>query len=281
MVSQDGWAWPRSCEEVDDLSQPSGELNEWDVPFIQLGSHYSIPPIVEAIIELRCELPRSTSLEMLEGAADRATFPTMNRHVEVSGTVNFTSDMVEGETNLQQTGVIFQQANGLRYVQARLDRFAYHALAPYDRWESFSREAWQCWNQYHNVLRPRTVTRFGVRFVNKIRIPSARVEIKDYLRTAIDVSPYLPQLIAGYFLQIAVPLPRFRATATVTSTIEPSESDSETVLILDIDTWQATDLDLGLASSHEEIQQGLDNLRLAKNYVFEACITDATRGLIR
>jgi uncharacterized protein (TIGR04255 family) len=253
---------------------------EGDIPFIQLGSHYSRAPIVEAIIELRCELSGSIQLDTLNDAVNADEFPEVGRHLEVTGTFDVSDAGLRSDTSVRQTGFVFKREDGLRIIQARLNGFSYAALAPYDKWESFHDEAWRHWEVYRDLIHPTKVTRLGVRYVNRIDIPSARVEIKDYLRTAIDVSPYLPQMIASHFLQVEVPLSRYGAVATITSTSVPPSQEDATSLILDIDAWRPTDVDLALDGASSAIHNALDSLRQAKNYTFEACITDATRGLI-
>ncbi len=252
-----------------------------EIPFIRTGAHYSRAPIVEAIIEIRCDLPAEVNLNSLKGAVDPDEYPGVGNQVEVTGTLDISDAGVRNETATQQTGFAFTRSDSQRIVHAGLKRFAYSALRPYDRWSTFSREAWDAWLVYQRAVKPSRATRLGVRYVNRIEIPDPMVEIRDYLRTAIDVSPYLSQMVEGYFLQVQVPLQSYRAAATVTSTlVEPDRVDT-TVLVLDIDAWQRTDIDFSTEDSPAVIQQGLDNLRNAKNYVFEACITDATRGLIR
>ena len=246
---------------------------------VRTGVHYPHAPIVEAIIEIRCEVPATTTLDDLLNAADREIYPTVEAFVEVTGRIDVSDDGIRGSTQGQQIGHLFRRQDGKRIVQARLNGFVFACLAPYDRWETFVKEAEACWYRYREVAAPTTATRLGVRFVNKIAVPGDRVEIKDYLRTAIDVSPYLPQKMEGFFLQVRVPLSHQRAMATITSTAQP-EAPNVTSLILDIDTSQDVSLDLKGGASGADIEERLETLRQAKNYVFEACITDATRRLI-
>jgi uncharacterized protein (TIGR04255 family) len=106
------------------------------------------------------------------------------------------------------------------------------------------------------------------------------VEIKDYLRVSVDVPPYLPQLVSSYFTQVAVPVERFGCTATITSTLLQPPDQNTTSLLLDVDTWEAANIELTGDNEAEGVKERLAALREAKNYVFESCITDATRGLI-
>ena len=206
-------------------------------------------------------------------------FPTAEPFIAVTNLVNISDQGVEGSAQGEQIGHVFRRQDGLRIMQVRRDGFAFACLAPYDRWETFKAEAEGFWHRYREVAKPVRATHLGVRFVNKIPAPGDRIEIKDYLRTAVDISPYLPQMMENYFLQVRVPLSRFRATAAITSTAM-SEEPNITSLILDIDASQDVNLDLRDGAAGHEIEERLENLRNAKNYVFEACITDATRRLI-
>jgi uncharacterized protein (TIGR04255 family) len=264
------------------LTTGDHELRRWDdVPhLVRVGSHYKRAPIAEAIIEIRCELPDETDLSDLEGIGDESEFPTVDKTLTVTGIVDVGPEGVQSTTTGQQTGHVFKSSDGRHILQARLDGFSFACLAPYERWEPFSAEAERHWYRYRAAARPLRARRLGVRYVNKIDVQGEHIEIKDYLRTAVDVSPYLPQSISSYFFQVVVPLSRFRAFATITSAIVEAEAERSIGLILDIDTWQEVDIDFGAETSSQEIERRLETLRAAKNYVFEACITDATRRLI-
>ena len=256
-------------------------LHHWDVPAsLRLDRHYEHAPITEAIIELQCDLAPDVTLEDLTRVVDREVFTSESPAVFISGQIEVSPDGIKGDTTGQQIGYLYRRSDGLRVIQSRLNGFAYSVLAPYDRWETFSSEAWEHWQTYREIARPAKVSRLGVRFVNKIDISQASIEIKDYLRTAVDVSPYLPQITASYFLQVVVPLLSFDASATITSTVAPPSSPDATSLILDIDTWRLLDISLEGDTESERLKEALNELRAAKNFVFEACITDATRGLI-
>jgi uncharacterized protein (TIGR04255 family) len=268
-------------EGVGQLTNESLPLHSWDVPTpLRLDRHYDHAPITEAIIELSCVLPTDVTLEDLTHVVDRQVFTSEGQAVLISGRIEVGPNGIKGDTSGEQIGHLYRRNDGLRVIQSRLNGFAYSVLAPYDRWETFSAEAWEHWQVYKDIARPTKVSRLGVRFINKIDIPQASIEIKDYLRTAVDVSPYLPQVTASYFLQVVVPLLTFDASATITSTVLPPSSSDATSLILDIDTWRLLDVSVDDDAESGRLQEALNDLRAAKNFVFEACITDATRGLI-
>lgn len=161
-----------------------------------------------------------------------------------------------------------------------MDRFAYSQLSKYQGWDHFIGNVEPRWQRYKEVASPTSITNIGVRYVNRIVIPKAQVEINDYLRTTVDISPYLPQSIERYFAQISFPIAAFGVHATVTTALDNPLVPESTALVLDIDVSHEVDLDPSATSFGSDLIAEFDTLRSAKNYVFEACITDATRGVI-
>ena len=264
------------------LSDWTAGLSRPDLGFIiDSGRHYKNAPIAEAIIEIRTSPVAGLEMPTLREAFEGSDLTVAERAIEITNQVNVDDENVTSESLGRQVGFVFRRPDGGRIVQSKLNSFALSWLPPYERWDVFVEEAERYWERYRSVVGPTAVTRIGVRFVNRIVIPKRQIEIKDYLRVAVDVPAYLPQGIASYFLQVSVPLAEFGSVATITSTIQPpSDETSGGALILDIDAWRETELDLSRQAEADKIPAVLNELRVVKNYVFESCITDATRGLI-
>lgn len=247
---------------------------------VDIGRHYARAPIAEAIIELRCVNRPGLQSQDLAGLGEgRAEFLPPEAQFEVASSLVVSADGVQGESHGSPVGFMFRRQDHARVVTALTARFAYSWLRPYEDWSAFVGEAEAEWARYRELAGVREVTRVGVRFINQIDIPRPSIEIRDYLRTTADVSNYLPQAIAGYFVQVVVPLATYECMSQITSATLPGEPDS-TRLVLDIDTWADVALSVGSSSFSESISEILARLHDAKNYVFEASITDATRGLI-
>jgi uncharacterized protein (TIGR04255 family) len=245
--------------------------------FMAKGYRYDHAPIVEALIELRCQLPDDVDLDLLAHLTDaEPAYPTAEPRVE------FTAQIEGLSANLasRQLGHMFRRSDGARAVQAVLDRFVYSWLPPYESWEPFVAEAEEWWLKYRRLARPQHINRIGVRFINKIEIPAPQIEISDYLRTNVQLSPVLPQELEGFFMQTAIQLTKYSSKCHIVSTLVPPSGPDRTALILDIDVWK--DVDLPVPSDHldDVINSSLQELRAAKNFVFEASITDATRMVI-
>jgi len=242
---------------------------------------YPNPPITEAVLALRVptsEMAVGEFLKMSAGA--EAVYPTAQPLMMIMG------KMVVGpapmaSTTQQQTGFVFRRQDGRYIYQARLDGFTISQLPRYSDWDDFRSEASRYWQRYQEIAQPAGVARAGLRYVNRIDIPVAegqeRFEVDEYLRTAPKIAPDLPQLMQGFFMQIALPWPDTECRAMITETIIPPSRPGVFSLILDIDTFR----EYQTPATHEQAWQCLDELHSLKNEVFEACITDKARELFK
>lgn len=259
--------------------------------YIQIGHQYSRAPIIEATIDFRVDLADEAFLSDAEVFQKLSrVYSDVNDEFEPATPLytfspNMTiddGDSVVGKAPGRQLGYSFKKSDGSAVVRANVDRFAYSWLSSYTGWDTFLADAERSWAQYREAMNPHQVSAVGVRFVNRIVVPKKLIEIKDYLRATVEVPPYLPQWTTGYFLQIGIPLPDYDAEAVITTAlVDPDDGDdASTSLVLDIDVRSQFGLEVSSPNFHVELIDKLAVLRVAKNFVFEACITDATRGLI-
>jgi uncharacterized protein (TIGR04255 family) len=186
-------------------------------------------------------------------------------------------ERVSTSASTQHLGFVFASADSKQVFQVRIDGFAMSRLAPYDCWQSFRDEARRLWNTYRQVAKPSTIQRLGVRYVNRLDLPLPVLEMKDYLRTVPEVSPELPRGLAGYFMQLNIPQDDIRSTLLLNETIIEPPDPSVVSIVLDIDIFRTADL----PPDDDALWSFFETLHLRKNQVFEACITDRTRELIR
>jgi len=239
---------------------------------------YQKPPITEAIIDLRVELrPGYRSID-LNNARDgeEATYPGVEEMQVAFGQMQF-GPQVSATAGSKHIGYLFRSADGKQIYQARLDGFTMSRLAPYENWDALRDEARRLWDIYRPVTSPIKVVRLAVRYVNRIDMPLPFKDFREYLRTVPEVSPDLPQGLAGYFMQLAIPQEDIESLALINETIiDPARQDVVSV-ILDIDIFRAKDI----PEDQEGIWNCFEQLRLRKNEVFEACITDKSRELFK
>jgi len=246
------------------------------------STYYAHAPITEAVVEFRVTQRPTLTLDELNSlkAGEEVGYPLVAPRFDLKGEFELTDVAVSTSAQRIQTGYVFSRSDRTQIFQARLDGFAFSWLPPYDSWEPFAAEALRLWRRYVAVARPISVDRIGVRYVNRIDIPENSVEIKDYLNVWPEIPVNMPQILQGYFLQLGVSLKEFDAAVTINSTIVAPPSEFGTSLILDLDTYTNTQLLPGKEEFDQAVVNRLRSLRRAKNFVFEASITDETRRLI-
>lgn len=255
------------------------------LPGMTMGRHYKSAPIVEAIIEFHVVTPDELAIMRLAdldfGEAYSTTNPTYQFQSEIEVEKD-SGEIRDSQATSTHLGFSHDTENRDRSVLTSRTSFAFVWRGDYSRWEDFVSEAERAWQLYKEAAAPKVVTAIGVRFVNHIPLPLRPVEIKDYLRTSVDISAYLPQAVSSMFMQVDVPLSDFGATSTITSAVlDGGAKYPGGALLLDIDVKApVSNGDTSESGFDAEITATLSRLRFAKNFVFEACITDATRGVI-
>jgi uncharacterized protein (TIGR04255 family) len=225
-------------------------------------------PVVEALLDIRADLPPSTTLPVLASFHDHisAEYPARGEKHEWSGGLKVSAGAAEIIPPTGGTaGYLFKSADSKQIVQARLDGFTFNKLKPYKDWETFSQEATRLWELYRQIAKPMQVTRLALRYINKIELPITEGELKDYLHTVPELAPGLTYGLAGFFMRLLIPNPRTQAVAIVTEANgETLPPNNELHIILDIDTyrqmtWQPTD---------PQIWVVMNQLREFKNEIF-------------
>lgn len=242
---------------------------------------YANAPITEAIIDLRVEPAEGFTLARLERCHDgeEEAYPSkVNFNLTVGQlTIGGQGEAIAHTASAQQIGFLFKSADEKQIFQVRHDGFTFNRLTPYLGWERLRDEARRLWNIYRDRTQPQKVTRIAVRYINRFDFPDSGVELKGYLKTSPEVSPELAQPLAGFLMQIALAQPDIRATLLLSEAAVPAPAPDIASVALDIDLFRTDDL----PAEEEAMWSLFEELRHRKNAIFEACITDKTRELIR
>ena len=174
-------------------------------------------------------------------------------------------------------GYLFKSGDERQVFQGRLDGFTMSRLAPYECWETFRDEARRLWNVYRGAVSPQRVVRVAVRYTNRIDIPLPLRDFKDYLRTVPEVSTDLPQGLAGYFMRLDIPMEDIKSRCLLNEAIIEPAAPNVVSVVVDIDVLRTE----ALPTEEDEIWRFIEELRVKKNSVFEACITDKARELFQ
>lgn len=241
--------------------------------------HLNRAPLREALIDVQFSPP----LEM--PAVERAAHsfgPHFSKRVQ----------LWESKFQLRagaSTGAVATSApNGVRFdsesppavLQCRVNEFTFSRLPPYTEWEDLLGRAEGHWAEFQAIARPETVVRLAVRYINAISLPVPILNFADYLTSPPEIPATLPQNVMAFMSRVISVDPATRTQAIVTQALEepPVLGAENTVnVFLDIDVIRD-----GLsipAHDRETIHTQLQELRLRKNEIFFAHITERTAGM--
>jgi uncharacterized protein (TIGR04255 family) len=241
------------------------------------SSPYRRPPITEAVVELRLADP--IGIDEVDKIKDR-----LSDEYPVPPQVMQNVSIIAGPGNQNRAQVEFGA-----YRMSSLDaanvaiigrqHIAASRLAPYTGWEEFIAHARRNWAVWRKVAGWREVTRIGVRYINRIDVPSPNetpVAIDGYLA----FRPVFPQFDGAQAVdtfaingQMGIANSPFRLILNAGST--PSPLVRNVSFLLDIDISREGNL----PHNDDGLWALIDEIRDLKNRVFEASITDLSREL--
>lgn len=237
---------------------------------------YTRPPIVEALLDIQVELPGDFRLDKLLKCQQKvkSDYPEMKLKHQNAVRASFGQEVTSSASS-RHSGYAFISPDKKQLFQARQDGFTFNRLAPYPGWAEFIAEAQRLWEVYRQIAHPQGYKRVAVRTINKFDFPSPVVRMETFFRTFPELSGDLPQLMEGFFFQFNLPLPEVEAVASITETMIDPPAPGQSSVILDIDLFRIEKLPSG-----PELWPLFERLRIWKNKVFEASITDDARRMI-
>lgn len=273
------------------------ELRDDDVnvltssPQIELPvESYAAAPIVEAIMSIEVEPRLGLELDSLEHVyGDQDTFSGPTVTAEAVGEVRYTlSDPPTATRDAHIKGYTFESSatpyseEGEHVAFCGATEFVYSTTEKYLTWERFLAHATNALSSYVAAVAPRRIVAVGIRYINKIELPDRVTDIRDYVRTTVEIPSFLTQSPVGFFGKIVLPIAEEGTVAITTASLPPDGDEPGGVqVVLDIDARRPVVIDVSAERMGDQLVDELASLRAVKNYAFEASITDATRSLIR
>jgi uncharacterized protein (TIGR04255 family) len=239
---------------------------------------YKRPPITEAVIEFRLAAP----LAAAELETVRVEFAKDNPAVEKLENIEFQiTDTPSPSVNRYTSGYRIHRNDSTEVITITPYVIAFSRLAPYNGWDAFSNNVLALYKDFRSILGYIPISRIGVRYVNRLDIPSSTqgvvLKLDDYIR----IHPQYPEdalpALQFFTLQGVFNLVEAAYVATINIAAIPSPLPSHMSILLDIDLGRSSEV----PQRESEIRDLLAAMRIEKNRVFELCITDATRELFQ
>lgn len=233
-------------------------------------------PIIEAVLDIDCDLPPSLELEMLKAAATDALqgrYPKFRQqliHQHVFRKEAGAEPEIQMKESLGPMQFLTQDEKQL--VQFRPNGFSFNRLAPYSSLDDYLPEIEASWNTFRELARPLLVRKIGIRMINRILLPmpEGRLDFGDFLL----VPPRLPETgdklgFIGFLDQHLAADVETGNQANIVKTTELPQ-DGKLPLILDIDVFHPGQLG---QESWEDLLARIKSLRNLKNRIFRHTLT--------
>lgn len=244
------------------------------------GQSYNRPPVTEAMIELRfANLIGPNDLEKTRRRF-LPSYPQYQHIRNVGIEINIPvvpDDSPQARANQEFSHRLTSQ-DATEIIVLQPSSIAVAQLAPYPGWEIFFPRFvrdWEAWKREVGYLR---IIRVGVRFINRIDIPTTngRIEEDQYL----SVYPKLPDgfgPVTGYGIQAQLPMLDVGCNLTINSAAVPSPMLGHGSVLLDLDI----SMEVNVPQKDSDIYELLNRIRIKKNETFEACVTAQAKALFR
>jgi uncharacterized protein (TIGR04255 family) len=239
--------------------------------------HYNKPPIVEAVIDLRVVPPANAKVHDKIVRRLKQTHPHFKTIQETSVSVDTSTGSVT--VDKQPMGCRLSTEDEADVVLVRAASLTIARLAPYKCWENLRDRARQAWQIWTDCKGPGSVSRIGVRYINRIDIPVERnqgIKLEDYLSFYPRIPDPLDNTLHSYLTQATIATAEPYWNAKISSTlIKPAPLVNHISLLLDIDLFRTECIKI----AEEDLWVLLEKARDIKNMIFESSVTEESRRL--
>ncbi|SRR6266478_2716658 len=245
------------------------------------SEHLPRAPVVEALLDIQVTLPKGVEPDDLAALQQRLgkKYPQKQvRKTWQSELILRPDGVPQTRTSESPSGYLFSSSDGKDVIQARPDGFAFSRLPPYNDWDSFSALAKEGWREYNKLMKPESVNRIALRYINRISLPLPFSDLSEYLLTGPQLAPNLSLNLKSFFFRAVTQDEKAKATAVVTETVEETTTSSLHVpFILDIDVFRVG----AFPKEPDKLWPLFSPLRELKNRVFFESITPAAKELFK
>ncbi len=236
---------------------------------------YRNPPIEEALCEFQFVPGPEWDLTMpgLIWERLKAEYPAKPRSQAVS-TVQVGQQAGGPSIELQQAPprIQFRSADLRHLVAVGPGVLSVHMLRPYTGWEHLEARVASALLSYCSVAEPVGISRIGVRYINRIVVMAATVDLSDYFTSPPDPPSALPQQLASFIMRWESSFDDIDGRLVTTFASVPEDGE-QCAFILDIDVIREWADPMPI----QDAMVALNDLRARESVVFEALIQDKAR----
>ncbi len=232
-------------------------------------------PIVEAVLDIDCDVPLPEGIGPLEGTARarfRDTYPKFRKQLLQGYQIRQSLDeppQVSTQRGIQ--AFQFLQEDEKQLVQVRAQGFSFNRLAPYASLDDYLPEIERTWRLFVEITSPVQIRQIRLRYINRILLPltEGRVELGEYLKAAPQLPDESALQLTGFLSQTAA-VERETGSEVKIILTNQVEQGGQLPVILDI---EASRQGTSEPEDWNWILSEVQSLRGLKNRVFRDTLT--------
>lgn len=247
-----------------------------DTPITVPEFKISNAPIVEAVLDVDCDMPPGFDLAAFEERmrdAFREQYPKFRTQYLEEYRIERQGDQPSKHSAKRAIQAFqFLQNDEKQLVQVRTQGFSFNRLAPYSTLDEYLPEIERTWGLFATIVSPVQIRVVRLRYINRILLPFAneRVELQRYLK----VSPGLPAedrlQFAGFLNQHAAVEVGTGHQVNIVLTSQPRENENLPVIL---DICVASE-EIATPENWVWILAKVQSLRALKNRIFRSTLTE-------
>lgn len=251
------------------------ELTGDDIQFPR--RQYQNPPIVEAIATVWFTAPMEWNLAtpglLFSALRDTYPAPPQSRNVmEAQLAAEPDSDSANLQVRTGPQMVMFSNQDQSRKLMIGQAQISSHGLPPYEGWESLESRLIDAFDSIAELRPENSISRLGVRYINRVGIPGQEIRPDDYLTMGINTPAGFPGVVSAFLSRYEATYPdRESGIAFTWASTEADANMSAFMLDLDLSWTPPAPIDRG------ELGQRLRALKEKETVAFESLLKDSMR----
>jgi uncharacterized protein (TIGR04255 family) len=240
-------------------------------------------PIVEAVLNIECDMPSNLDIGALREPAQKAFLPQYPKFKAILMREHHLNAKPEAESHVSVKNILYGlqliQEGERQLVQIRSQGYSFNRLAPYSTLDDYLAEIERTWFLFVHLASPVQTKFIQLRYINRILLPmpKGRLDLEHYFR----ICPKLPDeeklAFIGFLNQHSAIENETGNHVNIILTAQPAENEKLPV-IFDITATLPIAID---PKNWREIVAIIQSLRGLKNRVFRNTITETCINLFQ
>jgi uncharacterized protein (TIGR04255 family) len=240
-------------------------------------------PIVEAVVDIDCDIPPGVDIEALDAAGKAAfgdRYPVQQRRMLSEHEVSMEPGRPPAVTSREGLqALLYLSEDRKQLVQMRPNGFSFNRLTPYTSLDDYVPEIERTWLIFVALARPLVCRALRMRYINRIELPlsDGKVDLDKYLKLVPRMVDDKRLTLSGFFDQQTLTEPSTGNQAVVVFATQPP-ADDRLPVIFDITAVKSGDVDPG---DWAAISGRIAELRDLKNLIFRSSLTSECLSLFQ